>query len=591
MNRLDSNFYFYVNYCEHFMQKKYFLFFTVGLFGFWLSAQNIALQKTVRVSSVESNNLPGSLAVDGDMSTRWSSAFSDPQYISVDLGLSYSINKVVIHWESAFASQYQLQLSTDGQQWNSIASVNNGDGGNDTFTFAPQTARYVRMYGTQRTNIGGTQFGYSIYELEVYGTVSADNAYLSGVSINGNPLSGFSSTQYTYDYMLPPETNTIPTVTVTTANSAATYDIDDATSLTGTTTITVTSADNTQIKQYFINFFETSYTLMWSDEFNYTGPLDDQKWHHQTFPPNNSSWFNNEEQHYTDRDENSYVSNGSLKITAIKELYQDPTSGTTKNYTSARLNSKYAFKYGRMEVRAKLPSEMGTWPAIWTLGQNINENGAYWQTLGYGTTNWPYCGEIDIMEQDSDKSKTSGAFHFPDANGDNTYTTNHITVSDTEGTWHVYSMEWTEEIIKLMVDDTVFHSLNNAENPYFDNEHFILLNIAMGGTLGQTIDPDFSTATMEIDYVRVFQAQPLSSKMLQPTAVVDLFPNPSLGEVHIKSNKELRQITIYDLTGRILLKNPIDGYSTTLNVKSTPGLYVVKIEGENFVTTKKLIVR
>jgi len=143
----------------------------------------------------------------------------------------------------------------------------------------------------------------------------------------------------------------------------------------------------------------------------------------------------------------------------------------------------------------------------------------------------------------------------------------------------------------LMVDDTVFHSLNNAENPYFDNEHFVLLNIAMGGTLGQAIDPDFSTATMEIDYVRVFQAQPLSSKIVQPTAVVDLFPNPSLGEVHIKSNKELRHITIYDLTGRILLKRPINGYSTTLNVKSTPGLYVVKLEGENFVTTKKLIIR
>ena len=153
---------------------------------------------------------------------------------------------------------------------------------------------------------------------------------------------------------------------------------------------------------------------MWNDEFDYTGAPNSSKWHHQTYPPGGSSWFNGEEQHYTARIENSYVSNGSLKIEAIKEPYRDPTSGSTKQYTAARLNSKYAFKYGRMEVKAKLPAAQGTWPAIWTLGKNISENGAYWQTQGYGDTAWPACGEIDIMEHwGREQNLVKSATHTP----------------------------------------------------------------------------------------------------------------------------------------------------------------------------------
>ncbi len=562
----------------------------LGFMGFSL-AQNLALNKTVAVSSIEANNLTGNLAVDGDMTTRWSSAASDPQYITIDLGAVYSIDNVNIHWEAAFAVAYQIQLSTDNQQWNDVGGSTNGDGGIDTFNFSPQSARYVRMYGTQRTTIGGTQYGYSIYEFEVYGAAAADDAHLSGINIDGAPLSTFSSTQYTYDYLLTPGITAVPSVAVTTVNAAATYTIDNAQTLTGTTTINVTSADGSKTKEYNINFFESTYNLTWRDEFDYTGPLDSEKWHHQTYPPNYSGWFNGEEQHYTNRNENSYVSNGELKITAIKERYQDPTSGTTKDYTSARLNSKFAFKYGRVEVRAKLPIEQGTWPAIWTLGKNINENGAYWQTLGYGDTNWPYCGEMDIMEQDANKSITSAAFHFPDVNGSPTYTTNHINVADTSGTWHVYAMEWTANTINVMVDNVVFHTLNNAENPYFDNEHFILLNVAMGGSLGGAIDSNFSTAVMEVDYVRVFEIQPLSSDSLQQHLVIDMFPNPTQGNVHIKSSVTMQKITVYDLTGRVLVQQYPNGHVAQLNLGKMPGLYVVKIEGEDLVTTRKLIVR
>src|SRR5690606_28669173 len=113
--------------------------------------------------------------------------------------------------------------------------------------------------------------------------------------------------------------------------------------------------------------------LVFFDEFEKEGSPEEEKWHHQVIPPNNGSWHNDELQHYTARPENSFVSEGTLKIKAIKEQYSYGNS--TKSYTSARLNSKFAFTFGRVEVRAKLPSAAGTWPAIWTLGANCNETG------------------------------------------------------------------------------------------------------------------------------------------------------------------------------------------------------------------------
>ena len=124
-------------------------------------------------------------------------------------------------------------------------------------------------------------------------------------------------------------------------------------------------------------------------------PVDANKWWHQTTLPNGHSWHNQEQQHYTNRLDNAYISNGILKIKAKKESFKD--QGVVKQYTSARLNSKFAFTYGRVEVRAKLPKGHGTWPAIWMLSKNISEAGAYFETQGFGNQPWPDCGEIDIF--------------------------------------------------------------------------------------------------------------------------------------------------------------------------------------------------
>ena len=121
--------------------------------------------KTATASSVENASFPASAAVDGNTGTRWSSAFSDPQWLQVDLGASASISQVVLHWETAYATAFQIQTSNDGTTWTTIYSTTTGTGGIQTLNVTG-TGRYVRMYGTARA----TQYGYSLWEFQVYGT-------------------------------------------------------------------------------------------------------------------------------------------------------------------------------------------------------------------------------------------------------------------------------------------------------------------------------------------------------------------------------------------------------------------------------------
>lgn len=245
-------------------------------------------------------------------------------------------------------------------------------------------------------------------------------------------------------------------------------------------------------------------TLVFSDEFEYEGNPDAQKWHHQVIPPNNGSWHNNELQHYTARTDNSFVSEGTLKIKALKEDYT--YNGSTKSYTSARLNAKLAFTYGRIEVRAKLPSEAGTWPAIWTLGANVNETGNYFGDQ-YGSVGWPLCGEIDIMEQTGwDKNIIISHFHWGDLNTEEYKNEGgESPITDASSEFHVYSLEWDSDSLKAFVDDTLVYELPNTSNKPYNHEHYLILNIAMGGNLGGDVPDTFSEDTLEVDYVRIYQ--------------------------------------------------------------------------------------
>ena len=250
--------------------------------------------------------------------------------------------------------------------------------------------------------------------------------------------------------------------------------------------------------------------LVWSDEFDTNGitPINPAKWHHQTQIPAGGNWYNNEEQHYTNLLTNSFVENGVLKIVAKRQVFNN--QGVTKQYTSARLNSKFAYTYGRVDIRAKVPTNQGTWPALWLLGKNITEPGGFFAAT-HGTTPWPACGEIDIMEHGITPSQPAGyvqsALHTPSSSG---ATINHggIIANNLGNSFHVYSMNWSPFQITFLLDGVAFYTYNpsvkNANNWPFDADQYLLLNIAMGGVAG-SIPSNFNQATMEIDYVRVYQ--------------------------------------------------------------------------------------
>ncbi len=248
--------------------------------------------------------------------------------------------------------------------------------------------------------------------------------------------------------------------------------------------------------------------LVWSDEFNTNGAVNSTNWFHQTQLPPSGSWFNSEVQHYTNQLTNSFVNSGMLNIVAKKEPYTD--QGITKQYTSARLNSKFAFKYGRVDVRAKLPIDAGTWPAIWMLGKNINEPGGYFSS-SFGTTDWPACGETDIMEHGIFPSQNinyvQSTLHTPSSFG-NSMNNGGIVASDLANNYHVYSINWSPFEMSFLLDGVVYYTYNpsvkNASTWPFDKEQFLLLNVALGGVAG-TVPSNYTQSSMLIDYVRVYQ--------------------------------------------------------------------------------------
>ncbi|HKM94006.1 MAG TPA: glycoside hydrolase family 16 protein [Prolixibacteraceae bacterium] len=239
------------------------------------------------------------------------------------------------------------------------------------------------------------------------------------------------------------------------------------------------------------------YELVWSDEFDYQGLPNSDKWSYDT-TGNAWGWGNHELQYYTNSEiGNASVSNGTLKIIALND------TSSISNYTSARLitKDKGDWLYGRFEIRAKLPDGRGLWPAIWMLPTD-------WEYGG-----WPQSGEIDIMENVGfDPFTIISSVHTSDYNHRiHTEKNNKTTINDNRNEFHIYGIEWDKTSIKAFVDDQVYFTFEKeADNPNvwpFDKDFHLLLNIAVGGDWGgqQGIDDSIFPATMEIDYVRVYQ--------------------------------------------------------------------------------------
>ena len=232
-------------------------------------------------------------------------------------------------------------------------------------------------------------------------------------------------------------------------------------------------------------------SLIWSEEFDGPAgsPVDPDIWQPEV---GGHGWGNEELQYYTEGTENASLDGaGNLAIVVRRSDSQ---------YTSARLVSKdrVAFTYGLVQARIKLPTGLGIWPAFWMLGQNIDEVG------------WPQCGEIDVMENvGQSPGVVHGTVHGPGYSGSSGVTAWHDGGRSLAGDFRVYSVDWERDRIRWFLDDELYSTVTPADlrgNPWvFDHDFFLLVNVAVGGTLPGNPDPSVSfPQTMLIDYIRVY---------------------------------------------------------------------------------------
>lgn len=236
-------------------------------------------------------------------------------------------------------------------------------------------------------------------------------------------------------------------------------------------------------------------TPVFSEEFNYTGLPDPNKWGYDL---GGTGWGNHELENYTNSINNASVANGVLSIKAINE------SSGGMNYSSARLLSKGTgdFLYGRVEVCAKLPTGKGAWPAIWMLPSG---------TWAYG--NWPASGEIDIMEQVGfDPFNIHFSAHTKAFNWVlNTQKTSIVNIPSATSAFHKYRLDWTPYALRGYYDDVLIFTFVNDGNGFqdwpFDKPFHLLLNLAIGGDWGgqQGVDNSIFPISMDVDYVRIYK--------------------------------------------------------------------------------------
>jgi beta-glucanase (GH16 family) len=261
---------------------------------------------------------------------------------------------------------------------------------------------------------------------------------------------------------------------------------------------TLTIADNDEVSSGDV------LTLVWADEFD-AERLDPEQWFFETGDGSAygiPGWGNNELQYYLP--DNALLNGGLLTI----ETRAESTNGF--GYTSARISTRdrFAFRYGRIEARMRLPGGQGLWPAFWLLPQdNV-----------YGT--WAASGEIDIMEAvnlgGAGGNEVHGTIHYGGAPPDNVFSgQSYLVPADATAEFHIYAIEWDAFAIRWYVDGDLYsvrdtwHSTGGAYPAPFDQPFYVILNVAVGGNFPGS--PDGSTVfpvTMEVDWVRVYSGEP-----------------------------------------------------------------------------------
>lgn len=290
------------------------------------------------------------------------------------------------------------------------------------------------------------------------------------------------------------------------------------------------------------------YNLVWNDEFT-TSILDNSKWVREIREP---GWTNNELQRYTDSEENVYIEDGKLILKANAF-----DNGNETEYSSGKVTThgKQSFKYGRFEIKAKVPYGKGLWPAIWMMPEDESFYGQ-----------WPRCGEIDIMEVlGHETDKMYGTIHYgnPHKESQGTYKKENGSYSDG---FHVYAMEWEPGEIRFYIDGQLYHIVNDwytkveggdeiAYPAPFDQPFVIQMNLAVGGNWPGSPDEntDFDQAKFEIDYVRVYQKETYDENVKKPERPPVVLRDPDLTGNYVNNGEFVVDEDLEDEKDWILL--------------------------------------
>lgn len=417
------------------------------------------ISQQIPISSATASNGGGEFgpdqAIDGSAATRWGTngAEGDPQWIVLDLGSPYVLSETIIDWEVASAATYEIQGSNDNSNWTTLSSETSGVMGNRTDTVAiTGNYRYIRMYGLTRTTV----YGYSIFEMEVYGSI---------------PLVIDSDSDGVDD------------------------SIDQCPGTLADIAVESNGCEFGVIGGYDAPTSYPGFTRVWEDEFN-GSTLNTSDW---SYDIGGTGWGNNELQFY--REQNTSVANGLLTIEAKEENFGG------RAYTSSRIKTEslQTFQYGRVDIRAVMPQGQGLWPALWMLGQS------------FGTVSWPFCGEIDIMEMRGNEPNTFlGTAHWDNGGSYANYGSETTGLSPVlpSGTladeFHVYSIVWDASTISWYFDDaaTPFHviSITPSNLSEFREPFFFIFNVAVGGNFLPNPNGTASfPQKMMVDYIRVYQ--------------------------------------------------------------------------------------
>lgn len=343
--------------------------------------------------------------------------------------------------------------------------------------------------------------GHDLGDYPSNGAVNLTNYYVGDTSTHVSDITDW--TEVRVPVTAAARTNTISTALALVAfgNGAAgaSVDLNDTVEITEIDFLDAagSSVDIAENITYDPAFDVSGRTLVWSDEFNKSTTAaevcpDAAKWNYDTGTgPGNDGWGNSEAEVYTESTEtnhpNAYVSNGTLKIKAIV--------ADDGSVTSARMitNGTKDFTHGYIEFRAKLPTQRGTWPALWLLGSSLKSGGS-----------WPACGELDVMEYSTNfwGNQVFCTAHCPAGYGGNPVATNGSPVYNVDTEWHTYAVDWQSSYIKWYVDGKCLLTYTNPDGT-FNTDFYILMNVAVGGTLGGDWS-SLKTGTMEVDYVRIY---------------------------------------------------------------------------------------